>query len=69
MHSFAGGGTWDVDKHSDFKFRAYPVEFANLREKLTIFQPKSISNVARFNRFFRQSTVPRLRTKKDARIR
>ena len=62
MTSYPGGAIWDVNLVKDIKHRAYPVEFARLREKLAALKIKGERDMIRLGRVHHQSTRARGRS-------
>ena len=66
LTTYAGGGCWDVDTRGGPKYRAYPVEFAYLREKMVQLRIPQAPNMLRFGRVHHQSMLHRGRQWKRA---
>jgi hypothetical protein len=59
LTSYPGGAVWDVSLSTGMKYRAFPVEFALLREKFAKLQLPEEPDWIRLGRVHHQSTRPR----------
>ena len=59
LNSYPGGAIWDVNLNSGIKHKAFPLEFALLREKLAKLKLPEEADWIRLGRVHHQSTRPR----------